>query len=509
MLVVSFSDAVKSTRENPGAAIEDAKDRLKPEVWPNINSNFRVPAKSTILTIGSCFARNIEAALNNLGYNIPSLDYEIEGFALPNNSFLNKYTPPSIYQELQWAAEVFKSGGDVTLEACESLLLRTSSGACIDLHLPGFEALSEDFFLARRRKVYDIFKHAFTGECVTITLGLIEAWYDKEKGIYIQESPLISKEMYRMGAKGRFELHRLDYQKAYEFTKRAIDTVRALNPDCKILITTSPVMLNRTFTTDDVITANMLSKSTLRTVCGAIALEYDQLDYFPSYESVNLTRDWSVFEEDLVHINPKFVAKIVRRLCGGYFEYADSDAEALDEVRRAYEAGEHAKVLAAAANSPPSAGLAFLAHSAAFALGDMPTALHWADIARKLGSTLETEMAAGVVLLRLDRAADAKEVLSHAVQRYPASQELRYHLADAYRRTGDLDAAVEHIRYAAEEISPRRAGLHQFLGDILQMRGELEAARDAYQFSLVLDPENEWTKSQLERCIASLASNAA
>ena len=45
----------------------------------------------------------------------------------------------------------------------------------------------------------------------------------------------------------------------------------------------------RTFTDHDVITANMYSKSVLRTVAGGVAAANRNVDYFPSYESVMLT----------------------------------------------------------------------------------------------------------------------------------------------------------------------------------------------------------------------------
>ena len=90
-----------------------------------------------------------------------------------------------------------------------------------------------------------------------------------------------------------------------------------MNKNVKILITTSPVPLSRTFTTDDVIIANS-SKSVLRAVAGEIAAANVAMDYFPSYESVSGTKNWQIRGEDLLHVSDAFVGKVVSRLTDIY-----------------------------------------------------------------------------------------------------------------------------------------------------------------------------------------------
>jgi len=46
-------------------------------------------------------------------------------------------------------------------------------------------------------------------------------------------------------------------------------------PDLKIVVTVSPVALERTFSDRDVILANMISKSTLRSAAGALATQVE------------------------------------------------------------------------------------------------------------------------------------------------------------------------------------------------------------------------------------------
>jgi tetratricopeptide (TPR) repeat protein len=148
-----------------------------------------------------------------------------------------------------------------------------------------------------------------------ITLGLIEAWFDREKGIYIQKVP---RGKFFAKQAQRFAFEALSYEQCRDYIQRSVDTVRAVNKNAKILITTSPVPLSRTFTTDDVITANSHSKSVLRAVAGDIAAANAAMDYFPSYESVSGTKNWRIWGDDLLHVSDAFVGKVVSRLTDIY-----------------------------------------------------------------------------------------------------------------------------------------------------------------------------------------------
>ena len=62
------------------SSMAKAGERVRPEVWPHVSPNFPISSGASIFTIGSCFARNIEDNLSDLGYNLPTLE-----FYLPND----------------------------------------------------------------------------------------------------------------------------------------------------------------------------------------------------------------------------------------------------------------------------------------------------------------------------------------------------------------------------------------------------------------------------------------
>ena len=60
-------------------------------------------------------------------------------------------------------------------------------------------------------------------------------------------------------------------------------------PDFKMLATVSPVPLQATFRPEDVMTANAYSKAVQRAALEAFVLRHNNVDYFPSFETVTLT----------------------------------------------------------------------------------------------------------------------------------------------------------------------------------------------------------------------------
>jgi tetratricopeptide (TPR) repeat protein len=241
------------------------------------------------------------------------------------DEILNKYTPPSIFQELAWTKSIRDRDGIVTDEDIAPLLLNLGDGKVVDMQHRLTNQFGQDRpeALAQRRELYQLFEQAFDSETIIITLGLIECWLDRKTQQYVEFSPLLHKH----NEKGRFAFKRLTFQEAYNYTRKALELLGARN----ILITTSPVPLARTFTSDDVIVANTYSKSVLRAVAGQIAEEFANVDYLPTYESVMLTKQTYVWSNDLTHVEGAFVGRIVARMCEHYASESFLKVPALDQ----------------------------------------------------------------------------------------------------------------------------------------------------------------------------------
>jgi hypothetical protein len=323
---VSFSEALELSRRNANAKWPRSGPncRLEPEAWPHMTPRFSLKAGSRIFTMGSCFARNIEEYLNQLKFEVPALRMvapeDAEGGR--SNAILNKYTPAAIFQEIQWTRSILDRDGVVRWSDVEPLMLETTPGLYLDLQLSTSISVPKERALARRAELLAINKDGFESDVVVITPGVIEAWLDTATGQYIQRAPQ-PRMAERLGA-DRFQLKVLTYEECYDFLNRTVDLI---DPERRkwFLFTVSPVPLARTFTDQDVIVANQYSKSLLRAAVGRIWSERPNCDYFPSYETVMLTRQPYVWQEDLIHIADAFVAKIVRHLVASRVEGGSFD----------------------------------------------------------------------------------------------------------------------------------------------------------------------------------------
>jgi tetratricopeptide (TPR) repeat protein len=292
--------------------------RLEPHAGPIVKPRFPIALTDVVFTIGSCFARNIEEYLARMGMTVPTLDFAVPPTEIAGrpSAILNKYTPPSVCQEVERAARVIRAASEEERTAILSeTLLDVGDGKVIDMELVGLGTVTRERGLQRRREIQELYERAFTSEVVTITFGLIEAWYDNETGRYIQETPppaLVKR------FPDRFSFVMLGLDACLEQARRTIDVLNGLGDPKKIIITTSPVPLARTFSGMDILIANTFAKSCLRTMCQMLWQAYDNVDYFPSYEMVVLSKDPAIWQDDLIHVSDAFVGKIVGTLISNY-----------------------------------------------------------------------------------------------------------------------------------------------------------------------------------------------
>jgi tetratricopeptide (TPR) repeat protein len=335
---LSYEAARRNLKSMPASRWRDIQDAFAGEVWPVLHPSFKLQPGDCIFTIGSCFARNIEEHLARLGCRLPMLDFRLppeEWHGSPNGA-MNKFTPPSFRQCLEWTAAIFDRDGRVAWEDCERLAFDCGGDLWHDLDMGRTGPVTRARLIERRQHIYDIFSQVFSADCLMMTPGLIEAWRDLETGLYVHEGPT-AREMLPHAA--RFEVEVLSFEQSLADMLAAVDVVRARNPQVKILVTTSPVPFAATFTGQDVRTANTYSKSLLRTVCGALTMRRERLDYFPSYESVTLSFPEGVWQADRIHVTSGFVGKIVSHLIDAYVEGVDEGARAYQLAGAALAAG--------------------------------------------------------------------------------------------------------------------------------------------------------------------------
>ena len=84
-------------------------------------------------------------------------------------------------------------------------------------------------------------------DVIILTLGLVEAWYDNELGIYLNEAPGFAVAQRNFS---RFSLHVLDYHQNLAALQSIYELLTRKLPRCpRILLTVSPVPFASIFQT--------------------------------------------------------------------------------------------------------------------------------------------------------------------------------------------------------------------------------------------------------------------
>jgi hypothetical protein len=214
---------------------------------------------------------------------------------------LNRYSPASIANELVWA---FDPAAAFPAEALQQL----PDGTWLDPHATHMlEFADREETLRRRDLVTELMRRTAACRVVVITLGLIEVFYDTWTDLYANVPPWLTADP------GRFLFRLLSFEESIASLERVHALLTANgHPGVQVVVTTSPVPLEETFTGLDVAVANARSKAVLRAVASEWADAHDNVHYFPSYEIVTSSPREAAWYMDGRHVRDEMVEHIVR-----------------------------------------------------------------------------------------------------------------------------------------------------------------------------------------------------
>lgn len=301
----AFSGALKNkVRKYPNR--EDPRWR-EGMIFPKVTPSFALAPGESVFTIGSCFARNVEKALLARGLKVPTAHFTAPNDEAPGepNRILNQYNPGTMLQCVRGiGAPVDRKG-----------LYPVAGNAVLDCLLAtGSRPVSARRGLERRQQIRDLYAAGLeTSGIVVVTLGLVEAWYDNDAEVYLNEAPshtLLKEHPHRF----LFRQLTLSQCQAlvFEMLEHLIEGGRR-----KVVLTVSPVPLQVTFAGGDATIRNAYSKSILRVVAELAATEFPEVDYFPSYEIIT-TLGLTGFGQDNVHVRPAIVDQVIGYMTSCY-----------------------------------------------------------------------------------------------------------------------------------------------------------------------------------------------
>jgi GSCFA family len=498
LIRISADDAVQNRKNNPYAQWGDrgAPNRIEPIAAPGFDVPFKLEPGEPIFTVGSCFARNVETELAARGFEIPARAlFRRPEFASLDSGIINNYGTPSIYNEFAWAF------GEREFVA-EDHIIEIMPGKFADQHVsPSLRPEARDAVLARRRAITQSYRSASGCRTVIMTLGLSEVWFDTKTGYHLNVSPRPST---LKAHPGRYELHVLSFEEAYDFLRDALLLLKKHGPgDLRVLLTVSPVPLQVTQRPVDVMVANTYSKSVLRTVAETAVARMPFVSYFPSYESVTLSDRKIAWMDDMIHVSDAIVRVNVRRMLDAFVGRAEGD----DDGRAIAEGGETIAITraqAARATGGDHAARFFAEHgnwsvkSAPFAIEHARSLLDHREPAAALDVLAPHKDGGDTAVLALQceallaagRNGEALTLLDAFAGKRVKSIALWDAIFKAALATGEPDTVVSVLASITSNVPARRPFAYMLSGRFFRDRGDADTAIRYFKVSLDAAPSN-------------------
>ena len=284
---------------NPPA---DGTYRFPPQ--PGLTIDRRTP----IASMGSCFAREIRKVLLDRGFGYITEETHHPASVHASAAWERTYNTFSMRQIFEYTFENWRP--DIRWWVSPQSKKVQDPYRRIILY-ESLEEAEADFERHRRHSRRALQK----ARVLILTLGLTEIWQDTVDGsvICLPSGPYVNEG----GDMGRYRFKVSRYTDNLDNLERIRAIMAKHNPECKLLVTVSPVHLWATFRTDlDVISASCNSKSTLRAAADEFAVRHDNVSYFPAFEMATIYqpitgKTWFKDSKENFHVNKKTVRFIM------------------------------------------------------------------------------------------------------------------------------------------------------------------------------------------------------
>lgn len=290
-------------------------DRTPNTITDLYRKKFSIPARAGIATAGSCFAQHIARHLRKSGYQV--IDEEPAPTGLRSNDmgrfgyglFSARYA--NIYVTRQLVQLIREARGEIA----PSDPVWERDGRYFDAQRPNVEPLGlgsrDDVMAHREEHLAAVRRVVDAADVFVFTFGLTEAWIHRQSGTVYPTAPGTFAGAYDPAV---YAFKNFTFNEIYEdfVTFRAI--LKRAKPEVKFIVTVSPVPLTATASDEHVLVATTYSKSVLRAVAGQLYKEFDDIDYFPSYELIATPFSKGTFyESNLREVTSDGVATAMRQ----------------------------------------------------------------------------------------------------------------------------------------------------------------------------------------------------
>lgn len=242
----------------------------------------RISKNTKIVSMGSCFAREIKFELLREGFSYITLETKNPASKHASAAWERLYNTFSMRQIFDYTFGEFEP----EIRWWISPQSETVQDPYRRIILYESEAQARADF---RAHIYYSRMALETAEALVLTLGLTEIWQDifDDSVICLPSGPYVNEG----GDMTRYKFRVSRYSENLDNLERIHSYLTEHNPNCHIFLTVSPVHLWATFRNDcDVVTASCNSKSTLRAVADEFACSHSNVTYFPAFEMASIYR---------------------------------------------------------------------------------------------------------------------------------------------------------------------------------------------------------------------------
>lgn len=254
-------------------------------------SRHTISHQDKILLIGSCFTEHIGSWLEELFFDVclnPSgIVYNPESVAHTIEQLLEK----KIYE----AKDLFQTHGIYH---------------SFDHHSRFSSASAEEMLALINESQYAAAGYLRHSKYLLVTFGTSWVYELKETGSVVSNCHKLPEKL--------FDRRRLSVEEIVGRWGSLIGKMREYNPELRILFTVSPIRHIK-----DTLHGNQLSKAVLLLAIDRLCAEYDDCDYFPSYELLlDDLRDYRFYKEDMIHPSESAIRYIRDKFADTYFSPA-------------------------------------------------------------------------------------------------------------------------------------------------------------------------------------------
>jgi hypothetical protein len=277
-----------------GALFPDFRPKFKLDLGPD----------AALFTIGAGFARDVEPALVARGVSLPTTAITIPqaDYGRPENP-LNEYTSGTIAQRLNFAFQ------DKPIP--KATLVQVGQFVSDQL-MPGHFNGPVEMIELLRREIAAIYAKLRDCDALIITLSSVESFYDTRSRRFFNRPP--PRTMVRSRESHIF----FEVQDVRSVVAALSKPLKALGAaGIKVVLTVSPVPQPATFSMADAVSANEISKSTLRVAADHLTRKFDHVDYFPALE-IARSAGLHAYMDNNVHLRDDFSTLLVETFIKAY-----------------------------------------------------------------------------------------------------------------------------------------------------------------------------------------------